>query len=64
MWDDDDTHMARLVFFRWLPFPLPSVVAGVLLGVTFGSLALYARKVANIYPGAVELPLLSVLLIA
>ena len=60
---DDKTHIARLVFFPCGGvFPLPPLSVGVLDGI-FGSVALYARNVANMYPGPVELPLLRVLLI-
>ena len=58
MWDEGKTHIARLAPFPcgW-PFPSPPVF-GVVLGGRSGSVALYARKVANMYPGSVELPLL------
>jgi len=55
--------MATLVFFPGWLFPLLPVPVGVAFGGESGSVALYARKVANMYP-AVELPLLRVLLIA
>lgn len=63
-----ETYIARLVLFPcdgWLLFPLPELFVVVVLGGTVVSVALYARRVANIYPGPVELlPLLMVLLIA
>lgn len=63
MQDEVKTHIARLVFLPccW-PLPSPSLVTGVVFGGTFVSVELYARKVANMYPGSVELPLLRVLL--
>lgn len=56
--------MARLVLFPccW-PSPLSPLLEGVVFGGVFASVALYARKVANMYPGPVELPSLSVVLI-
>lgn len=57
------TYIARLVFLPpELPEP-PGPPGDVELGGTVDSVALYARRVANIYPGPVEtLPLLMVLL--
>ena len=55
--------MARLVFFPCELFPLPGLLEAVVVGGTVDSVALYAFRVANMYPGPVEvLPLLVVLL--
>ena len=60
----NETHIARLVFFPcWWPPPLPSGSDCVVAGGMSGSVALSARKVANMYPGPVEFPSLRVLLI-
>jgi hypothetical protein len=56
--------MAKLVFFPGELFPPPEPLVVVGFGGTVDSVALYARRVANMYPGPVEvLPLLMVLLI-
>ena len=59
------TYIARLVFFPCGgPPPWLGLFVDVVLGGTADSVALYARRVAKIYPGAaVLLPLLMVLLI-
>jgi len=63
MRDGNGTHIARPIDLPcgWLFLSPP--VFDVVLGGTLGLVALCARRVANMYPGPVGFPPLSVLLI-
>ena len=58
--------MVRLAISCGGLFPRPELLedGDIVLGGTAGLVALYARKVAKMYPGVVVLPLLMVLLMS
>ena len=59
-----ETHIAKLVLFPDELFPPPGPFVDAGFGGNVDAVALYACRVANMYPGPVEvLPLLMVLLI-